>query len=120
MGGDNISKLSSLEHLQTLELIDFQVELGFQEGLKTLSRITKFLLIPTYRNEVAAINAEIVEGVTQGMRHLKAFCLGVTNEWLEAMTEALGGGGGGKKAGGDKECFPITREEGQSLSRYRH
>lgn len=107
--GDNISKLSRLEHLQTLELIDFQVELGFQEGLKTLSRITKFLLIPTYRNEVAAINAEIVEGVTQGMRHLKAFCLGVTNEWLEAMTEALGGGGGGKKAGGDKECFPITR-----------
>ena len=41
---------------------------------------------------------------------LAAFCLGVTNEWLEAMTEALGGGGGGgKKAVGDKECFPITR-----------
>ena len=64
------------------------------------------------QDEVAKINSEIISGVTEEMRqlqvsynsfpsrnfnigkntpfHLKAFYLGVTNEWLEAMALAMG------------------------------
>ena len=69
----------------------------------------------TFQDEVAKINSEIISGVTEEMRqlqvcqspfpcpnfqikeipefkhfHLKAFYLGVTNEWLEAMALAMG------------------------------
>jgi len=104
--GGMIAKLACLEKLLVLELIDFQVELGFQEGVKTLTQVKKLLLIPTYRDEVAAVNAEIVDGITKDMRHLTVFCLGVTNEWLEAMAAAVGGG---KKGAQEKDCFPIVR-----------
>lgn len=104
--GREIGKLTGLEKLRVIELIDFQVELGFQEGVKTLAQVKKLLLIPTYRDEVAAVNAEIVDGITKDMRHLTVFCLGVTNEWLEAMAAAVGGG---KKTTQEKDCFPIVR-----------
>ena len=67
-----------------------------------------------FQDEVAKINSEIISGVTEEMRQLqvcqrhfsfqipkakkylnkhfnmKAFYLGVTNEWLEAMALAMG------------------------------
>ena len=49
------------------------------------------LLIPQYTDEVAKINTEIVDGITQEMEQLTSFYLGVTNEWLEAMLIAAGG-----------------------------
>merc|ERR1719500_1837764 len=65
----------------------------------------KLLIIPTYQDEVAKINSEIISGVTEEMRQLQAFYLGVTNEWLEAMALAMGI----HKKGGEKECFPLER-----------
>jgi hypothetical protein len=58
---------------------------------------------------VAAINTEIVEGVTKELApHLEAFYLGVTNEWLEAMALAIGDKQTAKSPG-DRECFPLER-----------
>ena len=42
------------------------------------------------QDEVAKINSEIIQGVTEEMAQLSAFYLGVTNEWLEAMALAMG------------------------------
>ena len=39
---------------------------------------------------MAEINSEIVEGVTKEMTQLTSLYLGVTNEWLEAMTMTSG------------------------------
>merc|ERR1712227_57357 len=64
----------------------------------------KFLLIPSYQDQVAEINTEIVEGITKEMRQLTSLYLGVTNEWLEAMAMTSG-----IKTGGEKECFPLLR-----------
>ena len=59
--------------------------------MRNLKNIEKFLLIPYYQDQVAEINTEIVEGITKEMRQLTSLYLGVTNEWLEAMTMTSGG-----------------------------
>jgi hypothetical protein len=107
--GENVSKLANAPRLKDLELIDFQIEKGFRAGLSVIKNIQKFLIIPTYKNEVAKINTEIVEGVTKEMTQLSSFYLGVTNEWLEAMAVAMGSSKA-HKTGGEKECFPLSRE----------
>ena len=56
-----------------------------RSGLRSLKNIEKFLLIPSYQDQVAEINTEIVEGITKEMRQLTSLYLGVTKEWLEAM-----------------------------------
>ena len=105
--GVDFAKLSNAPRLKQVELIDFQVKSGFREGLKPVKNIEKMLLIPRYKvgikmhledkryisfkDEVAKINSEIVEGVTSEMRQLTSFYLGVTNEWLEAMVITAGG-----------------------------
>jgi len=106
--GENVAKLANSPRLKDLELIDFQILKGFREGLCVIKNIKKFLIIPTFKNEVAKINSEIVEGVTKEMNHLSSFYLGVTNEWLEAMALAMGSNKA-NKAGGEKECFPLSR-----------
>eukprot|EP00092_Neocalanus_flemingeri_P034768 GFUD01037838.1.p1 GENE.GFUD01037838.1~~GFUD01037838.1.p1 ORF type:complete len:1533 (+),score=504.50 GFUD01037838.1:53-4651(+) len=106
--GENVSKLANAPRLRQLELIDFQIMRGFKEGLKVIKNIQKLLIIPTYKNEVAKINTEIVEGVTKEMSQLSSFYLGVTNEWLEAMALAMGNSKV-HKTGGEKECFPLSR-----------
>jgi len=106
--GDNIGKLANAPALRQLELIDFNISLGFRAGLKIASNIKKLLIIPTYQNEVAKINSEIIQGVTEEMGQLEAFYLGVTNEWLEAMALAMGINKVSHPAG-EKECFPLER-----------
>jgi len=108
---DNVSKLQKNDRLLQLELIDFHVEIGFAAGLAGLSNVRKFLVIPSYKDEVAKINSEIIEGVTAHLGHLDAFYLGITNEWLDAMAVAVGKKQSSKPAAGDLECFPIGREE---------
>lgn len=66
-------------------------------------------VVDTPQDEVAKINSEIIEGVTEEMRQLEAFYLGVTNEWLEAMAVAMGGARRATQ-GGEKECFPLERK----------
>eukprot|EP00090_Calanus_glacialis_P005869 TRINITY_DN14565_c0_g1_i1.p1 TRINITY_DN14565_c0_g1~~TRINITY_DN14565_c0_g1_i1.p1 ORF type:complete len:1588 (-),score=590.08 TRINITY_DN14565_c0_g1_i1:93-4856(-) len=106
--GENVSKLANAPRLRDLELIDFQILNGFRDGLSVIKNIQKLLIIPTYKNEVAKINTEIVEGVTKEMNQLSSFYLGVTNEWLEAMALAMGSSKV-HKTGGEKECFPLSR-----------
>jgi len=102
---ENVGKLANAPRLQQLELVDFNIGVGFKAGLKMAKNIKKLLIIPTYQDEVAKINSEIICGVTEEMRQLQAFYLGVTNEWLEAMALAMGI----NKKGGEKECFPLER-----------
>jgi len=106
---ENVGKLANAPALLQLELVDFSIGVGFRGGLKLAKNIKKLLIIPTYQDEVAKINSEIIEGVTEEMRQLEAFYLGVTNEWLEAMAVAMGGARRATQ-GGEKECFPLERK----------
>jgi len=109
--GENISKLQRAESLYQLELIDFLVLPGFREGLNGFTNIRRLLIIPVYKDEVARSNTEIVEGVTTKLKHLDAFYLGVTNEWLQAMAMVIGDKQQAKKAPGDRECFPLEKDD---------
>jgi len=106
--GENISKLQKSDNLRQLELIDFHVLPGFRTGLAGVDNIRKLLIIPTYKDEVARSNTEIIEGVTSNLKHLESFYLGVTNEWLEAMAMVIGDKQK-HKAPGDRECFPVEK-----------
>ena len=98
--GLNIGDLRWLSQLQKLELIDVHLKEGFGDGLVRIQTVKKLLLIPSYKDEVAAINSEIVD-TAMAMKHLSHFYLGLTNEWLVAMQKAL------THSGNAKDSFPI-------------
>jgi len=106
---DNIAKLQRSDNLRYLEMIDFHVRPGFKEGLKGMNNVRKLLIIPTYKDEVASSNTQILEGVTTHLKHLECFYLGVTNEWLHAMSMVIGESQR-TKSPGERECFPIEKE----------
>lgn len=49
---ENIGQLSQMSMLSTLELIDFEMVRGFGQGMIKLQNVRKFLLIPSYKDEV--------------------------------------------------------------------
>ena len=51
--GEEIGVLEKLENLQNLELIDFELKVGFGQGFVKLKSLKKILLIPTYKEEVS-------------------------------------------------------------------
>ena len=50
--GPEIGVLENLENLQNLELIDFELRVGFGQGFVKLKNLKKILLIPSYKEEV--------------------------------------------------------------------
>ena len=50
---EDIGALNNLKSLTNLELIDFEMVPGFGNGLASLQGIRKFLLIPSYKDEVS-------------------------------------------------------------------
>ena len=52
---EHLSNLGELEYLRELELINFEMEPGFGQGLTSLQNIQKLLLIPDYSEEVMTV-----------------------------------------------------------------
>ena len=50
--GEEIGVLDGVEHFQNLELIDFELKVGFGAGFVKLQMLKKVLLIPAYKDEV--------------------------------------------------------------------
>ena len=46
---ENVGKLANAPRLQQLELVDFNIGVGFKAGLKVAKNIMKLLIIPTYQ-----------------------------------------------------------------------
>lgn len=69
---EHIGDLSSMSMLSTLELIDFEMVRGFGEGMIKLQNVHKFLLIPSYKDEVIILQLLLcLSSVTV----LSQFCL---------------------------------------------
>jgi len=61
--GDDVG---AIENLENLELIDFELKIGFGAGFVKLKMLKKVLLIPTYKEEVRLFNfntGNVVMGV---------------------------------------------------------
>ena len=86
--GREVGTLEMLTNLDRLELIDTELKQGFSDGFIRLRKLKQLLLIPSYKEEVATVNSEIVDSVLS-MAELNLFILGLTNEWLESMNSLL-------------------------------
>ena len=53
--GSDIGTLEHFDKLVSLELIDVELKAGFGQGFIKLRKISKLMLIPTYRDEVKII-----------------------------------------------------------------
>lgn len=73
---------TDLHKLQQLELINFDVPLGFEEKLKLCTNILKLLIIPTYISQSATTNHLVLSAVQKVSGTLKSFTWGVTVELL--------------------------------------
>ena len=80
----DIGTLEHFEKLVSLELIDVELKAGFGQGLVKLWKISKLMLIPTYKDNIGKINSEIVDSVLR-LTGLTLFVLGLTNEWLVSV-----------------------------------
>ena len=47
--------VGAIENLENLELIDFELKIGFGAGFVKLKMLKKVLLIPTYKEEVRMV-----------------------------------------------------------------
>jgi len=94
---EHVGALNDIKSLTDLELIDFEMMHGCGKGLVSLQGIRKFLLIPTYKDEVATINAEAVDAFLS-LKNITHFWFGLKTEWLESMNALVSN---------NKDSFPI-------------
>jgi len=112
--GSDIGTLEHFDKLVSLELIDVELKAGFGQGFIKLRKISKLMLIPTYRDEVATINSEIVDSVLS-MAGLTFFVLGLTNEWLASMNALMSEDKPNSNNAKGRENFPILVNGGIEL-----
>jgi len=95
--------LSGLKSLTDLELIDFEMMHGCGQGLISLQGIRKLLLIPTYKDDIPVINAEILDAFLS-LKNITHFWFGLKTEWLDSMNLMINKGQGATS----KDSFPIN------------
>lgn len=88
IANDVINTIATLSHLNTLELINFDVKLGFEEAFCKCKNLRSVLIIPTYIKQSAVTVQRMVLALS-GMNHtLKRVVWGLTMELLK-VTEML-------------------------------
>ncbi|XP_052744165.1 uncharacterized protein LOC112050249 isoform X5 [Bicyclus anynana] len=74
--------LSALPKLTRLELINFDVKVGFDDALAECKNIQRLLIIPTYVSQSATTNNQVLSGVLRLNESLTHLVWGVTIELL--------------------------------------
>ena len=80
--GSDIGTLEHFDKLVSLELIDVELKAGFGQGFIKLRKISKLMLIPTYRDEVKIDN--YVHNLTQKMVPCARCCDNNSEVWDSA------------------------------------
>ena len=112
--GSDIGTLEHFDKLVSLELIDVELKAGFGQGLVKLWKISKLMLIPTYKDEVATTNSKIVNSVRR-LTGLTFFVLGLTNEWLASMNVPMSEDKPNSNNTKGGENFPINVNGGMKM-----
>lgn len=77
-----LEAVKSMEKLEQLELVNFDIKVGFQKALGACLNIKKLLVIPTYISQSATTNHMVLSGVLRLRHTLTHFLWGVTLELL--------------------------------------
>ncbi|XP_053618362.1 uncharacterized protein LOC128679891 isoform X2 [Plodia interpunctella] len=111
-----LRSLALLPLLTSLELVNIDVKVGFDDALAECKNIQRLLIIPTYVSQSATTNKQVLSGVLRLKETLTHLMWGVTIELLR-VTELFidqcephgGGGGGGDKRRDVGECIPVLK-----------
>lgn len=79
---DILSTVQSMPFIEQLELVNFDIKVGFDKALGACKNIKKLLLIPTYISQSATSNHLVLSGVIRLRDSLTYFLWGVTLELL--------------------------------------
>ncbi|CAF4858545.1 unnamed protein product [Pieris macdunnoughi] len=113
-----LKALASLPKLTRLELVNFDVKVGFDDALAECKNIQRLLIIPTYVSQSATTNKQVLSGVLRLKDTLTHLMWGVTIELLRVTelfidqceaggeVEAPEGQGARRELG---ECIPVLK-----------
>ncbi|XP_047506581.1 uncharacterized protein LOC125050652 isoform X2 [Pieris napi] len=113
-----LKALASLPKLTRLELVNFDVKVGFDDALAECKNIQRLLIIPTYVSQSATTNKQVLSGVLRLKDTLTHLMWGVTIELLRVTelfidqceaggeAEAPEGQGARRELG---ECIPVLK-----------
>lgn len=77
-----LDAVKDMNHLEQLELVNFDIKAGFDRALGACQNIKKLLIIPTYISQSATTNHMVLGGVLRLQKTLSHFVWGVTLELL--------------------------------------
>ncbi|XP_072947919.1 uncharacterized protein [Epargyreus clarus] len=103
--------LATLPRLTRLELVNFDVTVGFDDALAECKNIQRLLIIPTYVSQSATTNKQVLSGVLRLRGSLTHLMWGVTIELLrvtELFIDQCEAGGDGKRRDVG-ECIPVLK-----------
>ncbi|XP_037873836.1 uncharacterized protein LOC101738884 isoform X1 [Bombyx mori] len=103
--------LAALPHLTSLELVNVDVKVGFDDALAECKNIQRLLIIPTYVSQSATTNKQVLSGVLRLKETLTHLMWGVTIELLRVTELFIDQC---KQAGDAKrrelgECIPVLK-----------
>ncbi|XP_045762242.1 uncharacterized protein LOC123865323 isoform X2 [Maniola jurtina] len=104
--------LSALPKLTRLELVNFDVKVGFDDALAECKNIQRLLIIPTYVSQSATTNKQVLSGVLRLKETLTHLMWGVTIELLrvtELFIDQCEAGEGESKRRDVGECIPVLK-----------
>ncbi|XP_047540000.1 uncharacterized protein LOC125073283 isoform X2 [Vanessa atalanta] len=104
--------LSALPKLTRLELVNFDVKVGFDDALAECKNIQRLLIIPTYVSQSATTNKQVLSGVLRLKDTLTHLMWGVTIELLrvtELFIDQCEAGEGEGKRRDVGECIPVLK-----------
>ncbi|XP_013182066.1 PREDICTED: uncharacterized protein LOC106128291 isoform X2 [Papilio xuthus] len=102
--------LATLPRLTRLELVNFDVKVGFDDALAECKNIQRLLIIPTYVSQSATTNKQVLSGVLRLKETLTHLMWGVTIELLrvtELFIDQCEQGGDKRRDVG--ECIPVLK-----------
>ncbi|XP_038218262.1 uncharacterized protein LOC119836891 isoform X2 [Zerene cesonia] len=114
-----LKALASLPKLTRLELVNFDVKVGFDDALAECKNIQRLLIIPTYVSQSATTNKQVLSGVLRLKDTLTHLMWGVTIELLRVtelfIDQCEAGGDAGDAPDDDAprrdlgECIPVLK-----------
>ncbi|XP_073962644.1 uncharacterized protein isoform X2 [Choristoneura fumiferana] len=102
--------LAALPLLHSLELVNFDVKVGFDDALAECKNIQRLLIIPTYVSQSATTNQQVLSGVLRLKDTLTHLMWGVTIELLrvtELFIDQCEQGAERRRDVG--ECIPVLK-----------
>lgn len=109
-----LDAVSQIQSLEQLELVNFDVKVGFDKALGSCFNLKKLLIIPTYISQSATTNHMVLGGVIKLKSTLSHFVWGVTLELLR-VTELFVDqcedtpGKEKKKPSGSGDSIPVLK-----------